>query len=239
MSTAVVAGIININSGSAPFDELALKVYTGLVLGAYNKKTVTEGRHIMRNITSGKSAQFPAIGRATTVLRGHAVRRRSVQLPSVIIVLTSLLALLVEFLIEIVIVIIAIFVFYHHAIPVTVLLLPWLIVLQFLMAAGLMLALSVISVLYYDVEHAMPAIMRLLFFLSPIFYPVSMIPENLRAYFYLNPFTGLLELFHLTLYEGKWPSWEMLGAVTVTSLVSFFVGFWIFHRFEDTCVEIA
>ena len=180
-----------------------------------------------------------AIGRATTILRGHAVLRRSVQFPTVIIVLSSLLALLVEFLVEIVIVIIAIFVFYHHAVPVTVLLLPWLIVLQFLLTAGLMLPLSVISVLYYDVEHAMLAIMRLLFFLTPIFYPVSMIPENLRAYFYLNPFTGLLELFHLTLYEGKWPSWEMLGGITMTSLVIFFIGFWIFHRFEDTCVEIA
>ena len=180
-----------------------------------------------------------AIGRATTTLRGHAVLRRSVQFPTVIIVLSSLLALLVEFLIEIVIVIIAIFVFYHHAIPVTVLLLPWLIVLQFLMAAGMMLTLSVISVLYYDVEHAMPAVIRLLFFLTPVFYPVSMIPEALRGYFYLNPFVGLLELFHLILYEGTWPSWQLLGAVSATSIVIFFVGFWIFRRFADVCVEIA
>jgi len=180
-----------------------------------------------------------AMSRATSILRGQAALRRSVAFPSVIVVLSSLLALLVEFLIEIVIVMFAIFVFYHHAVPTTVILLPWLIFLQFLMAAGLMFPLSVISVLYYDVEHAMPAITRLLFFLSPVFYPVSMIPETLRGYYYLNPFVGLLELFHLTLYEGIWPSWQLLGAVSATSVVIFLVGFWIFRRFADVCIEIA
>ena len=66
MSTANVAGIIDINSLGAPFDDLALKVYSGMVLEAYNKATTTEGRHTMRNITSGKSAQFPVIGRVGT-----------------------------------------------------------------------------------------------------------------------------------------------------------------------------
>ena len=180
-----------------------------------------------------------AITRATSILRGHAALRRSVAFPSVIVVLSSLLALLVEFLIEIAIVIFAIFVFYHHAVPATVIMLPWIIFLQFLLTAGLTFPLSVISVMYYDVEHAMPAITRLLFFLSPVFYPVSMIPETLRGYYYLNPFVGLLELFHLTLYEGIWPSWQLLGAVSATSIVIFLVGFWIFRRFENVCVEIA
>jgi ABC-type polysaccharide/polyol phosphate export permease len=180
-----------------------------------------------------------AIGRATSVLRGHGAVRRSVSFPTVIVVLSTLLALLIEFLIEIVIVMAALFIFYHSAVPMTVLLLPWLIVLLFLMAAGLMLPLSVVSVLFYDVEHIMPAILRLLFFLTPIFYPVSMIPEHLRAYFYLSPFVGMLELFHLTLYEGVWPSWELLGAMSAASIAMFLGGFWIFQRFEDTCVEIA
>lgn len=180
-----------------------------------------------------------ALNRATTILRGHAALRRSVAFPSVIVIISSLLALLVEFLIEIVIVMIAIFVFYHHAVPLSVVLLPLLILLQFMMAAGMVFALSVISVMFYDVEHAMPAIMRLLFFVTPIMYPVSMIPEHLRGYFYLNPFVGLLELFHITLYEGTWPSWQLLGAVSAASVAIFLIGFWIFQKFEEICVEIA
>lgn len=59
----VVSGFIDINNAGAPFDDLALKVYAGMVLGAFNKATTTEGRRIQRTITSGKSAQFPVFGR--------------------------------------------------------------------------------------------------------------------------------------------------------------------------------
>ena len=45
-------------------DALALKVYAGMVLNAYNQKQTTDGRHIGRHIASGKSAQFPATGLA-------------------------------------------------------------------------------------------------------------------------------------------------------------------------------
>lgn len=180
-----------------------------------------------------------SIVRSTTVLRSHGGLRRSVAFPSEIVVLSTLFAKLFEFLVEIVIVLLAIVFFYHHGVPVTVVLLPLLILFQVLMAAGLMFALSVISVLFHDIEHALPAVMRLLFFLTPIMYPISMIPENVRPYAYLNPFAGLLQLYHTILYEGVWPTWELIGLVSATSVVVFFAGFWIFQRFKDICVEIA
>ena len=150
-----------------------------------------------------------------------------------------MLAKLIEFLIEILIVVIIIFAFYHHSVPATAILLPVLVIILALMTAGLMLPLSVISVMLSDVEHAMPAITRLLFFLTPIIYPVSMIPDHLLRYFYLNPFVGLIQLFHLTLYEGVWPSWELLAAVSAASVGMFLVGYAIFWKFKDVCVEIA
>lgn len=72
----VVSGFLDINSGGAPFDDLALKVYAGMVLGSFNKKTTTSGRRIERTISSGKSAQFPVFGRfsaATKPTRGGEV----------------------------------------------------------------------------------------------------------------------------------------------------------------------
>ncbi len=65
MATATVAGFLDINNGGSVFDQLALKVYAGQVLEAYTKACVTEGRHLQRTISSGKSAQFPATGLAT------------------------------------------------------------------------------------------------------------------------------------------------------------------------------
>lgn len=177
--------------------------------------------------------------RATSVLRSHAGLRRSVAFPSEIVVLSSLLAKLVEFLIEIAIVMTAIFVFFHHGIPATVILLPYLILLQTLMAAGLMFALSAISVLFYDVEHALPAVTRLLFYLTPIFYPYSMVPDVAHPYYDLNPFVSIIRLYRAVLYEGVWPSWTLLGAASAIALAMFILGYWIFQQLKEVSVEIA
>lgn len=67
MATATVSGFLDINNAGTPFDDLALKVWAGEVLEAYTKVSVTEGRHMQRTITSGKSAQFPALGSMATV----------------------------------------------------------------------------------------------------------------------------------------------------------------------------
>lgn len=75
MATAQVTSFLSDNNDTTPFDELALKVWAGVLLGAYNKATVTEGRHMQRTISSGKSAQFPVFGPGTTVFhtRGQEI----------------------------------------------------------------------------------------------------------------------------------------------------------------------
>lgn len=66
MAGAQVSGFLDINNGGAPFDDIALKVYAGMILEAFNKETTTEGRIMTRTISSGKQAQFPVIGRTAT-----------------------------------------------------------------------------------------------------------------------------------------------------------------------------
>lgn len=84
MAIANVSGMIDINNGGAPFDDLALKVYSGMILEAFNKSTTTEGRIMTRTITSGKSAQFPVIGRTTTLThaRGTEVANQALTINS-------------------------------------------------------------------------------------------------------------------------------------------------------------
>lgn len=74
MATANATQPLAVNTSGA-LDELALKVYSGMILEAFNKATTTEGRIMTRTITSGKSAQFPVIGRTSTYthVRGQEV----------------------------------------------------------------------------------------------------------------------------------------------------------------------
>ena len=176
---------------------------------------------------------------STTILRDHASLSRSVYYPPEILILSASLSKLVEFLLEIVIVMIALVVFHHHAIPSSLALLPLIVGLQVILAVGLMFPLAAIAVLYYDVQHALPIVITSLFYISPVFYPVEMIPVEAQPFYYLNPVVGLLRLFHVVLYEGGWPSATLLAGVSVTAIVTCAVGHGIFKRCKESCVEIA
>lgn len=180
-----------------------------------------------------------ALYHATTILRDHASLGRSVPFPSEVLILSASMSKLVEYLVEITIVILVLLVFHHHSVPSSLVLLPLLVLMQLMMAVGLMAPVAVIAVMFHDVQHALPIIITSLFYLSPVFYPVSMIPEPVRIFYHLNPIVGLLRLFHIVLYEGAWPSTSLLLGVGASALGTCLIGYGIFKRFKDICTEIA
>jgi lipopolysaccharide transport system permease protein len=180
-----------------------------------------------------------ALYHSTTILRDHASLSRSVYYPPEILVLSATFSKLVEFLVEIAIVLVALVVFHHRAVPTSLALFPLIVAIQVVMAIGLMFPLAVFSVLYYDIQHALPIVITSLFYITPVFYPVEMIPEAARPYYYLNPFVGVLQLFHVVLYEGGWPSATLLAGVSVTAVVACAAGHTVFKRYKEICVEVA
>lgn len=176
---------------------------------------------------------------ATTILREHASLSRSVYFPSEVLILGASLSKLAEFLLETAIVVLALVVFHHRYVPSSMVLFPLIIVIQVVLAAGLMFPLSIVAVLYYDVQHALPILITSMFYISPVFYPVEMIPEAARPFYYLNPIVGVLELFHNVLYEGRWPSMTLIAAVSAAALAICAAGHAVFRRYKEICVEIA
>jgi len=176
---------------------------------------------------------------ATTILREHASLSRSVYYPLEILVLSASLSKLVEFAIEIVIVLAVLLVFHHHSVPGSFILFPLLIGIQLVLAIGLMFPLATVSALFYDVQHALPIVITSLFYISPVFYSVDMIPASAQGIYYLNPIVGLLRLYHVVLYDGAWPSATMLAAVSAFAVAICVVGHRVFKRYKETCVEVA
>jgi ABC-type polysaccharide/polyol phosphate export permease len=176
---------------------------------------------------------------ATSILRDHASLNRSVYFPREILILGAAISKLVEFLVEISIVGVALIVFHHHALPSSTILLPVVILLQFVMGVAIMFPLAVVAVMFYDVQQALPIVIMSLFYLSPVFYPVAMVPESIWLFYYLNPLAGILELFHAILYEGVWPSMALMVWVAVGCTGFLAIGYGVFNRFKEICVEIA
>ena len=116
--------------------------------------------------------------------------------------------------------------------------LPIILAIQVLLILGLGLATAAVNVFYRDVQSLLALILQLWFYLSPIIYPVSMVPTNLQIFYYLNPMAGLLEAYRAVFLYGQAPGYYLLLSALVSSIV-FIFGFWLFKRVEFLFADIV
>lgn len=177
------------------------------------------------------------ISSGTFLLAEHAQLARSVAFPKEVPVLAGVASRLVEFAIELSIILIGLIFFHHHALPASFLLLPCLILLQCVLALGLVLPIAALSVFYRDVQHLLPIVLTTLFYISPVFYPASMVPEAMRPYYMGNPVAQLLTVYQAAIYEGRFPPAGILAALTAASLLLLLSGYAVFNRFKAEIAE--
>ena len=172
------------------------------------------------------------------VITDHSYMTRSLAFPAEILVLSSVLARLVEYLAELTIVVVALVVFHHHGIPVSMLLLPVIIVIHVLLAIGLAMPIAAAAVFFKDVQHAVPVGLMMLGYLAPVYYPLSLVPERFRTVYLLNPVAAVLALYHEILYEGRLPSPMLLVGSAALATVVCVIGVGLFRRQRALFAEI-
>ena len=111
-----------------------------------------------------------------------------------------------------------------------------LLVPYMLLATGIGAALAAFTVMLRDIEHAVPIVLSMLLYASPILYPPSLVPEVLQWWLKVNPIGWFSERLREVLLAGSGPVAGDL-AVSAACLVVFFLGLWVFNRisphFED------
>jgi lipopolysaccharide transport system permease protein len=112
------------------------------------------------------------------------------------------------------------------------------IVIEVLLIAGLSFGLGSIAVFFRDITQAIPMFLNLLFFLTPIVYPASAIPERLRWLFNINPFYCIVEMSRDLLIRGRLPGPGMIFYPFLCSLVIFFAGYYIFKRTKEAFKDV-
>ena len=116
---------------------------------------------------------------------------------------------------------------------------PLLLILALITAMGTGLWLSALNVEYRDVGYLMPFILRVWFFLTPITYSASIVPEAYQTLYALNPMTGVVQGFRWAMLgEGSSPSIILLAS-TVASLVLLISGALYFRRMERTFADVV
>ena len=129
----------------------------------------------------------------------------------------------------------------YYGVPITptdLLWFPVIVLIQLVLTLGLALLLSALTVHFRDIRDLLTNLLTLWFFATPIIYPLSLVPETLRWYLNLNPFTHLAVSYQEVLFiEGTFTGWPRLLTVGAGGLCVFALGFFVFDRLRDTLAE--
>jgi len=120
-----------------------------------------------------------------------------------------------------------------------IVLLPFLIGLNFLCAVGVGLWLSAMNVQYRDIRYAIPFLIQIWMFVSPVIYPASLVTEKYKWVLALNPMGGVINAFRACLLGHKSIDWLILGVSTVIIFAIFFSGLYYFRRMEKTFADVV
>nr|WP_204341820.1 ABC transporter permease [Micromonospora terminaliae] len=120
--------------------------------------------------------------------------------------------------------------------------LPLAVAVQFVLLMGLALLLSAGNVLMRDIERFMRLIIRVLFYATPIIYPLNLVrdsgmPAWLKIAYELNPLVGIFQLHHAIWYPDEFPDARLLTVSVAGSLLVFAVGWWSFRRLEPAVLK--
>jgi lipopolysaccharide transport system permease protein len=182
-----------------------------------------------RFFTTGTTSSLYSI-----VYKGSLVTK--VYIPRQILVLSTALTGLISSLLEFIILVPIIFVLLGH-LPVTVLLFPLIHVIYFCFIFGAGLLLSALYVYFRDLNQIWDVLVNILFFCTPIFYPISVVPAYLLPYYQLNPITQFMAIYRGLMVAGTLPSLYSMVIVVGFAIAAYLVGSLVFNKLQRRFAE--
>lgn len=119
-----------------------------------------------------------------------------------------------------------------------VLLVPLVMVLHLLFVTGIVLIFALGHIYYRDTQYIAPIVTTGWFFVTPIFYPMTAVPEQYRVFYQMNPMAHMAACFRDPLYTGSAPPWITLGIAAAFSLGAFTLGWILFREHKHEFAEV-
>jgi len=120
----------------------------------------------------------------------------------------------------------------------TVLWLPVLLIPQLFFALGAAWLIASLGVFLRDIAQGVTLLLMAWMYLTPIIYPESIVPERLRWFIEINPFTPLVRSYRNIFLDGLAPDWRGLLYFSVVALVVFVFGYWWFARTRKNFADV-
>jgi lipopolysaccharide transport system permease protein len=166
---------------------------------------------------------------------------KKVYFPREVLPISSVLANLVNFLLALVVLFVALLLFQVRISP-WIWLLPVVILIQTCLILGIALFLSALNVFYRDTLMVMDVVMLAWFFLTPVFYPIDILPRSYllfninfnihRLMYIINPMASLINAYRDLLYVGYRTDLDFFLRTAITALAVLAFGYWFFCRYS-------
>lgn len=213
--TFLFGQITNISSSKIPYP---IFVFSGLIFwNLFSRSIITSSESIVANQNLVKKIAFPRI----------------------ILPLASIGVHLVDFLFSFIIFLILIFIFHYQPSVWGFVILPFILIITLISSIGLGCFFASINVKYRDIRLLLPFLIQLLFFLTPIIYPLRSISSNYRILLLLNPFAGIVETFKGVFFKTQSIDIKVILFSIALSIIIFFIGINKFQRSEKYFADIV
>ena len=212
--TIVFGKLVKVGSDGAPY---AIFSYTALVPWTYFSSSLTQ---------------------ATSSLTKNANMFTKVYFPRLTLPMSSVLGQLVDFGIALLLVF-GMMAWFEILPSIWILTLPLLVLLMMLTAAGLGMWLTALAVQYRDISYGMSFLLQILMYAAPVAYPASLIPDQYRLLYGLNPMVGVIEGFRSALLSTNPMPWDLIAVGGVIAISIAISGALYFRRMERNFADVV
>ena len=212
--TIFFGGLLKVSSDNVPYPIFS---YTALLpWGVFSKALTDAGRSLVINRNMITKVYFPRL----------------------VVPLASVLSGVVDFLIAFV-VLLGMMVYFHVTPSSAVWALPFLLILALITALGVGLWLSALNVIYRDVGYVLPFLTQFWFYITPVVYSSTEVPDKWRLIYALNPMTGVVEGFRWALLNTESAPGPMVAVSAAIAVVILITGMFYFRRMERTFADMV
>ena len=211
--TAIFSRFAEFDTGAAPYPLIAL---SGLIIWLF-----------VHNAVSMASTSF--------ILNPNLVTK--IYFPRLLLPSAAAMAALLDLLISLLI-LIAFLVFYHIIPTSQILAAPLFLLMAVVLAVSFGALFSALNVRFRDVQFALPFFLQVWMIASPVFYPVSILPQKYRLIFAINPLTGILDGFRSSLFGTPF-EWPLIGISAASVITIAFLSIFVFKWMEDDFADVV
>jgi len=213
--TVLFGRLLKVDTGDVPYPVFA---YSALVPWTFFS-------HALTKLTMGLVTDYDLVTRTA--------------FPKLVIPVAAVIAALVDLVLALLVLIPLMLVFGVTPGP-GIVFLPFFILMAIATSLAVGLWLAAINIRYRDIGHALPFLLQIWLFVTPVAYPSRLVPETWRTLYSLNPMAGVVEGFRWALAGGMWdlPA-AALGTSSCMVVVLLAGGLYFFRKREPTFAEIA